>query len=124
MTFTMSFYVMRRVTDRVSRRGCTNDLLASRRISSWFSEKDVGLGAPLIRATDKGLVNSRIGLALMTRALLRLPRNGIADRELSVLLVRNQPVPIVHNTTHEARRAGRHLVGQTPRVLTIHPKCP
>lgn len=41
----------------------------------------------------------------MTPALLkRLPAAGVADKELSVLLARDQLVPIVHNTTYEALR--------------------
>lgn len=58
-----------------------------------------------MRAIDKGLANSRIGLVLVTPALLRrLPSEGIADKELSALLAREQLVPIVHNTTYEALR--------------------
>jgi deoxycytidine triphosphate deaminase len=34
----------------------------------------------------------------------RLPAAGVADKELSVLLARDQLVPIVHNTTYEALR--------------------
>lgn len=41
---------------------------------------------PLLRAIDKGLANSRIGIVLVTPALLRrLPTEGIADKELSAL---------------------------------------
>lgn len=59
----------------------------------------------MMRAIDKGLANSRIGLVLVTPALLRrLPQEGIADKELSALLARDQLVPIVHNTTYEALR--------------------
>ena len=32
-----------------------HDLLESRGVSVWFSEKDVGLGTPLLREIDKGL---------------------------------------------------------------------
>ena len=81
------------------------DLLISNGVSVWFSDKDVGLGVPLMRAIDKGLTNSRIGLVLVTPALLRrLPQEGIADKELSALLARDRLVPIVHNTTYEALR--------------------
>ena len=60
-----------------------HDLLESRGVSVWFSEKDVGLGTPLLRAIDKGLANSRVGIVLVTPALLRrLPAEGIADKEL------------------------------------------
>lgn len=82
-----------------------HDLLESRGVSVWFSEKDVGLGVPLLRAIDKGLANSRIGIVLVTPALIRrLPAEGIADKELSALLARDLLVPIVHNTTYEALR--------------------
>ena len=87
-------------------------LLVSKGVSVWFSEKDVILGQPLMRAIDKGLANSRIGLVLVTPAfLLRLPKEGIADKELSALLHRNQLVPIVHNTTYEALRDVSPLLG-------------
>lgn len=82
-----------------------HDLLVAAGVKVWFSEKDLGLGVPMMRAIDKGLLNSRIGLVLVTPALLdRVPKEGIADKELSVLLARNQLVPIVHNTTYEALR--------------------
>lgn len=59
----------------------------------------------MMRAIDKGLANSRIGLVLVTPSLLaRLPKEGIADKELSALLASNQLVPIVHNTTYDALR--------------------
>lgn len=82
-----------------------HDLLEARGVSVWFSEKDVGLGVPLMRAIDKGLAKSRVGLVLVTPALLRrLPAEGIADKELSALLARERLIPIVHNTTYEALR--------------------
>lgn len=82
-----------------------HDLLVAAGVKVWFSEKDLGLGVPMMRAIDKGLANSRIGLVLVTPALLnRLPKEGIADKELSALLAGNQLVPIVHNTTYVALR--------------------
>ena len=82
-----------------------HDLLESLGVKVWFSEKDVGLGMPLLRAIDKGLANSRIGIVLVTPALLRrLPKEGIADKELSALLAGERLVPIVHDTTYEALR--------------------
>lgn len=82
-----------------------HDLLEAAGVKVWFSEKDLGLGVPMMRAIDKGLLNSRIGLVLVTPALLnRVPKEGVADKELSVLLARNQLVPIVHNTTYDALR--------------------
>ena len=47
-----------------------HDLLESLGVKVWFSEKDVGLGVPLLRAIDKGLANSRIEIVLVTPALL------------------------------------------------------
>jgi hypothetical protein len=78
-----------------------HDLLVAAGVKVWFSENDLALGVPMMRAIDRGLANSRIGLVLVTPALLaRLPREGVADKELSVLLMRNQLVPIVHNSTY------------------------
>ncbi len=82
-----------------------HDLLESRGVSVWFSEKDVALGMPLLREIDRGLAKSRVGVVLVTPALLRrIQDQGIADKELSVLLARDQLVPIVHQTTYEALR--------------------
>ncbi len=79
-----------------------HDLLEARGVRVWFSEKDLGLGVPMMRAIDKGLVNSRVGIVLVTPAMLRrLPAEGIADKELSALLRRERLVPVVHETTYE-----------------------
>ena len=52
-----------------------HELLVAAGVKVWFSEKDLGLGVPMMRAIDKGLANSRIGLVLVTPALLtRLPK--------------------------------------------------
>jgi hypothetical protein len=82
-----------------------HDLLELRGVSVWFSEKDIILGSTLLREIDKGLAKSRIGIVLVTPALLRrLPQASIADKELSVLLAGDLLVPIVHDTTYEALR--------------------
>ena len=82
-----------------------HDLLEAAGVRVWFSEKDLGLGVPMMRAIDKGLANSKVGLVLVTPALLaRLPKESVADKELSTLLAGNRLVPIVHNTTYEALR--------------------
>lgn len=81
------------------------DYLESAGVKVWFSEKDLGLGVPMMRAIDKGLANSRIGLVLVTPAMLeRLPKESVADKELSALLAGNQLIPIVHNTSYKALR--------------------
>jgi hypothetical protein len=82
-----------------------NDFLEAAGVKVWFSERDLGLGVPMMRAIDKGLAASRIGLVLVTPALLkRLPQEGVADKELSTLLQGNRLVPIVHGTTYAALR--------------------
>lgn len=96
-----------------------HDLLESLGVSVWFSEKDVGLGVPLMRAIDKGLANSKVGIVLVTPALLRrLPSEGIADKELSALLARERLVPIVHETTYEALREVSPLLGSRSGLST------
>ncbi|WP_246156681.1 toll/interleukin-1 receptor domain-containing protein [Aquicoccus porphyridii] len=82
-----------------------HDLLETQGVSVWFSEKDVPLGSALLREIDRGLAKSRIGIVLVTPAFLdRLNAEGIADKELSVLLARELLVPVVHDTTYEALR--------------------
>lgn len=82
-----------------------HDVLEAAGVKVWFSEKDLGLGVPMMRGIDKGLAASKIGLVLVTPALLaRLPTEGVADKELSTLLQGNRLVPIVHGTTYAALR--------------------
>src|SRR5436853_5711632 len=96
-----------------------HDLLESRGVRVWFSEKDVALGVPLLRAIDKGLANSKRGIVLVTPALPRpLPTEGIADKELSALLARDRLVPIVHETTYEALREISPLLGSRSGLNT------
>jgi hypothetical protein len=97
-----------------------HDLLEARGVRVWFSEKDVGLGVPLMRAIDKGLANSRIGIVLVTPALLRcLPAEGIADKELSALLARERLVPIVHGTTYDALRDVSPMLASRSGLSTV-----
>lgn len=104
------------------RRGAARelyDLLESRGVSVWFSEKDVLLGSPLLREIDKGLARSRVGIVLVTPALLRrVQGEGIADKELSALLARDLLVPIVHDTTYEALREVSPLLGSRSGLNT------
>lgn len=96
-----------------------HDLLDSRGVSVWFSEKDVALGTSLLREIDKGLAKSRVGIVLVTPALLRRLRGeGIADKELSALLARDLLVPIVHNTTYEDLREVSPLLGSRSGLNT------
>lgn len=96
-----------------------HDQLESLGVSVWFSEKDVLLGTSLLREIDRGLANSRIGIVLVTPALLgRLRAEGIADRELSALLAREQLVPVLHDTTYEALRNVSPLLGSRSGLST------
>jgi hypothetical protein len=96
-----------------------HDLLEARGVSVWFSEKDVPLGSSLLREIDRGLAKSRIGIVLVTPALLlRLPTGGVADRELSALLATEQLVPIIHNTTYEALRKVSPLLASRTGLST------
>lgn len=98
--------------DRAGAAKQLHDLLESRGVSVWFSEKDVALGTPLLREIDRGLAKSRVGIVLVTPALLnRLRGEGIADKELSALLARDLLVPIVHGTTYDALREVSPLLG-------------
>ncbi|SEQ78388.1 TIR domain-containing protein [Faunimonas pinastri] len=104
------------------RRGAAkelHDLLESLGVSVWFSEKDVALGTSLLREIDKGLAKSRVGIVLVTPALLRrVQGEGIADKELSALLARDLLVPIVHDTTYEALREVSPLLGSRSGLST------
>lgn len=96
-----------------------HDLLEARGVSVWFSDKDVLLGTTLLREIDKGLAKSRVGIVLVTPALLRrVAAEGIADKELSALLARDLLVPIVHDTTYEALREVSPLLGSRSGLST------
>lgn len=97
-----------------------HDLLESKGVSVWFSEKDVFLGSSLLREIDKGLAKSRVGIVLVTPSFLkRVKGEGIADKELSALLARDLLVPIVHNTTFDALREVSPLLGSRSGLSTI-----
>jgi hypothetical protein len=96
-----------------------HDQLVSRGVSVWFSNKDVALGTSLLREIDKGLAKSRVGIVLVTPALLRrVQAEGIADKELSALLARDLLVPIVHDTSYEALRNVSPLLGSRSGLST------
>jgi hypothetical protein len=67
--------------DRQGDAKSLHDLLEARGVSVWFSEKDVAIGTSLLREIDKGLVKSRVGVVLVTPALLRrLPLRVLLTR--------------------------------------------
>lgn len=72
----------------------------------WFSETEVGLGKSLMREIDRGLAMSRIGMVLVTPALLeKLAGQGsVADKELSALLATDRVIPVAYGTTFDALR--------------------
>jgi len=105
--------------DRKSSAKQLHDLLEVKGVSVWFSEKDVLLGAPLLREIDKGLANSRVGIVLVTPSFLkRVEGEGIAEKELSALLARDLLVPIIHDTTYEELREISPLLGSRSGLNT------
>ncbi|HVF74254.1 MAG TPA: toll/interleukin-1 receptor domain-containing protein [Acidimicrobiales bacterium] len=91
------------------RQGAAKDLydeLVASGATVWFSETEVGLGKSLLREIDRGLAMSRIGIVLVTPALLKsLEAQGVADQELSALLFTDRVIPVAHGTTFDALRA-------------------
>ena len=97
------------------RRGAAtvlHGLLEAEGVSVWFSEKDIVLGQPFMREIDRGLAKSRVGLVLITPALLkRVDNRGVSDKELSELLARDLLIPVVHETTYDEVRRISPLLG-------------
>ncbi|VUX01110.1 toll/interleukin-1 receptor domain-containing protein [Streptococcus vestibularis] len=88
--------------DRKTTAKNLTDLLVENGTSVWFSENEVLLGTNLLREIDKGLVASRVGIVLVTTSFLkRIQGNGIADKELSALLSRDQLIPVLDGVTFE-----------------------
>lgn len=97
-----------------------NDLLEARGVKVWFSEKDIVLGVPFVREIDKGLAKSRVGLVLVTPYFLkRIKGEGIADKELSVLLQQGQLIPIMHGTTYDALREVSPMLASRNGLSTL-----
>jgi hypothetical protein len=109
---------MRGTTGGGPSRNCT--ICLSHSVSRSGSAGDVALGTPLLREIDRGLAKSRVGIVLVTPALLRrLQGEGIADKELSALLAHDLLVPIVHDTTYEALREVSPLLGSRSGLSTL-----
>lgn len=88
--------------DRKTTAKNLTDLLVGNGTSVWFSENEVLLGSNLLREIDKGLANSRVGIVLVTSSFLkRIQGNGIAEKELSALLSRDQLIPVLDGVTFE-----------------------
>ena len=95
-TFGTSFSAMRGTTGRGSPRSCT--ICLSHAVSRSGSARMTLASAIRCSALSTRAWRSReIGIVLVTPALLRrLQAEGVADKELSALLARDQLVPIVH----------------------------
>lgn len=88
------------------RQAAANDvykLLVGQDVSVWFSEVSLRPGTDMRVAIDRGLVSSRMGLVLVTPAMLDKLRTdrSIASNELSALLRRSLLVPVMHGVTFE-----------------------
>lgn len=91
--------------DRLDAAKDMHDFMVASGASVWFSETEVALGQSLMREIDKGLAKSRIGIVLVTPALLRsLENGGIAEKELSALLHTDRVIPVAHGVTFEEIR--------------------
>lgn len=86
----------------------------------WFSENEIPLGVPFVREIDKGLAKSKVGLVLVTPKFLeRIKGEGIADKELSVLLQQGQLIPIIHGTTYDALREVSPMLASRNGLSTL-----
>ena len=96
-----------------------HDLLERFGVRVWFSEKDVSLGTSLVRAIDKGLRMSHIGIVLATPNFLKsLAAEGIADKDLSALLATDRVIPVVHGLTYEELREESPLLASRSGLST------
>jgi TIR domain len=79
------------------------ELLLAQDVSVWFSEVSLRPGTDMRVAIDRGLVSSRMGIVLVTPAMLvKLSTDrSIASNELSALLRRSLLVPVMHGVSFE-----------------------
>ncbi|WP_316002147.1 toll/interleukin-1 receptor domain-containing protein [Microbacterium algihabitans] len=89
--------------DRLEAARDVHELMLDRDLSVWFSEVSLRPGTDMRAAIDRGLVSSRMGIVLVTPAMLEKlgTDRSIASNELSALLRRSLLVPIMHGTTFE-----------------------
>ena len=89
--------------DRQAEAKDVYDLLVGEDVSVWFSEVSLRPGTDMRVAIERGLVSSRIGIVLVTPAMLDKLRTdrSVANAELSALLRRNLLVPVMHGVTFE-----------------------
>lgn len=89
--------------DRQADATALYDLLRGEEVSVWFSEVTLKLGTDMRVAIDNGLATSRIGIVLVTPAMLDKLRTdrSVASSELSALLRRSLLVPVLHGVSFE-----------------------
>jgi hypothetical protein len=88
-------------------------------VDVWFSEKDVQLGRSLARQLDAGLRVSRVGIVLVTPAMLEaLQAGGFADQELGALLGGERVIPVAHGVSYEAMRDESPLLASRAGLST------
>ncbi len=96
-----------------------HDLLESRGVKVCLARRTSPSAHRCFAKSTGGLAKSRVGIVLVTPALLRRLRGeGIADKELSALLARDLLVPVVHGTTYEDLREVSPLLGSRSGLST------
>lgn len=89
--------------DRLTDAKDVYEQLLAKDVTVWFSEVSLRPGTDMRVAIDRGLVSSRMGIVLVTPAMLEKLRTdrSIASNELSALLRRSLLVPVMHGVTFE-----------------------
>lgn len=88
-------------------------------VDVWFSEREVVLGRGLARQLDAGLRVSRVGLVLVTPAMLTALRaGGFADQELGALLATQRVIPVLHDVSYDDLRAESPLLAARAGLST------
>lgn len=95
------------------------DALANLGVDAWFSDREVVLGRSLARQLDVGLRVSRVGLVLVTPAMLAALRSGgFADQELGALLATQRVIPVLHDVSYDDLRAESPLLAARAGLST------
>jgi hypothetical protein len=101
------------------------DALIDHGVDAWFSEEDIDLGTNLPRQLDRGIRCSRIGLVLVTPAMLMALRHGgFADQELGALLSTNRVIPVLHDVTYADLRQESPLLAARAGLSTADSSLP
>jgi hypothetical protein len=88
-------------------------------VDAWFSEEHLELGSSLPRQLDRGIARSRVGVVLVTPAMLNaLRRGGFADQELGALLSTGRVIPVLHEVSYEELSGESPLLAQRAGLST------